>query len=55
VDRSNALAPDLIVVTGDCIDGTVRTRRADVAPLQDLRARDGTLFMPGNHEYFFGY
>jgi len=55
VDRSNALAPDLIVVTGDFIDGTVRTRRADVEPLQDLRACDGTLFIPGNHEYFFGY
>ncbi|RZL85773.1 MAG: metallophosphoesterase [Sphingomonas sp.] len=55
VDRSNALAPDLIVVTGDFIDGTVDARRADVEPLRDLRARDGTLFIPGNHEYFFGY
>lgn len=55
VDRSNALAPDLIVVTGDFIDGTVEARRADVEPLRDLRARDGTLFIPGNHEYFFGY
>jgi len=55
VDRSNALAPDLIVVTGDFIDGTVEARRADVEPLGGLRARDGTLFIPGNHEYFFGY
>ena len=55
VDRSNALAPDLIVVTGDFIDGAVEARRADVEPLRDLRARDGTIFIPGNHEYFFGY
>ncbi|MEG3163383.1 metallophosphoesterase [Sphingomonas sp. PB2P19] len=55
VDRSNALAPDLIVVTGDFIDGTVAARRVDVEPLRSLRARDGTLFIPGNHEYFFGY
>lgn len=55
VDRSNALNPDLIVVTGDFIDGTVRARRADVEPLRSLSARDGTLFIPGNHEYFFGY
>ena len=55
VDRSNALAPDLIVVTGDFIDGTIGARRADVAPLSGLHARDGTLFIPGNHEYFFGY
>ena len=55
VDRSNALAPDLIVVTGDFIDGTIDARLADVAPLSDLHARDGVLFIPGNHEYFFGY
>ncbi|UUL82342.1 metallophosphoesterase [Sphingomonas qomolangmaensis] len=55
VDKSNALAPDLIVVTGDFIDGTVERRRADVEPLRDLRARDGVMFIPGNHEYFFGY
>jgi len=55
VDRSNALAPDLIVVTGDFIDGTVEVRRSDVEPLRDLHARDGTLFIPGNHEYYFGY
>jgi len=28
---------------------------ADVAPLSGLRARDGVLAIPGNHEYFFGY
>jgi predicted MPP superfamily phosphohydrolase len=55
VDRSNALHPDLIVVTGDFIDGTVAKRRADVEPLRQLHAPDGTLFIPGNHEYFFGY
>ncbi|MHA6723196.1 metallophosphoesterase [Sphingomonas sp. RS2018] len=55
VDRSNALAPDLIVVTGDFIDGTLDRRRGDVEPLRDLQARDGVLFIPGNHEYFFGY
>lgn len=55
VDRSNALAPDLIVITGDFIDGSVETRRADVEPLRDLRAADGIFFIPGNHEYFFGY
>jgi hypothetical protein len=55
VDRSIALSPDLIVVTGDFIDGTIAARRADVEPLRDLRAADGTFFIPGNHEYFFGY
>lgn len=55
VERSNALGVDLIVVTGDFIDGTLTARRADVEPLRDLRAPDGVYAIPGNHEYFFGY
>lgn len=55
VARANALDADLVTVTGDLIDGSVDDRAADVAPLADLRARDGVLGIPGNHEYFFGY
>jgi predicted MPP superfamily phosphohydrolase len=55
VERANAGDADLIVITGDFIDGSVAMRRADVAPLADLRARDGVLAIPGNHEYFFDY
>jgi predicted MPP superfamily phosphohydrolase len=55
VQRTNALSPDLIVITGDLIDGSVQARRADVAPLRQLRARHGVLAIPGNHEYYFGH
>jgi len=55
VDRTNAAGADLIVVTGDFIDGSVDMRRADVAPLAGLRAPDGVYAIPGNHEYFFDY
>jgi uncharacterized protein len=55
VERSNALGVDLIVVTGDLIDGSFDARRVDVEPLRGLRARDGVWVIPGNHEYFFGY
>lgn len=55
VARSNALAPDVILITGDLIDGRLDDRRADVAPFAGLRARDGVIAIPGNHEYFFGY
>ncbi|TXC72854.1 metallophosphoesterase [Sphingomonas ginsenosidivorax] len=55
VDRANASDVDLVVVTGDFIDGSVAMRRRDVAPLQDLRAPDGVYAIPGNHEYFFDY
>ncbi len=55
VARTNAAGADLIVVTGDFIDGSVAMRRADVEPLRDLRAPDGVYAIPGNHEYFFNY
>ena len=55
VDRANGAGADLIVVTGDFIDGSVAMRRDDVEPLRDLRAPDGVYAIPGNHEYFFDY
>jgi predicted MPP superfamily phosphohydrolase len=55
VSRTDALDADLIVITGDFIDGSVANRREDIAPLARLRARDGVFAIPGNHEYFFAY
>ena len=50
----NALAPDLIVITGDLVDGSVDVLRSHVAPLARLSARDGVYFVTGNHEYYSG-
>jgi predicted MPP superfamily phosphohydrolase len=55
VDRANTAGADLIVVTGDFIDGSVEMRRTDVEPLRHLSAPDGVYAIPGNHEYFFNY
>lgn len=55
VQKANDLQADLIVVTGDFIDGRLEKRRTDVAPLAKLRAPDGLFAIPGNHEYYFGY
>jgi predicted MPP superfamily phosphohydrolase len=55
VDKANALDPDLILITGDLVDGTPANRAADVAPLRDLKARLGVLAIPGNHEYYSNY
>ena len=55
VERANAAGVDLIVVTGDFIDGSVAMRRSDVEPLRALHAPDGVYAIPGNHEYFFDY
>ncbi|MEE4149811.1 metallophosphoesterase [Pseudomonas viridiflava] len=53
VKASNALGVDLMVVTGDLIDGSIRDRTVDIDALRDLRAPDGVYVIPGNHEYFF--
>ena len=54
VERSNALRPDLVVITGDLIDGSPQARARDVRPLADLAARHGVIASLGNHEYYFG-
>jgi len=54
VRRVNALEPDAIVITGDLVDGSVAELGSFVAPLAELRARDGVYFVTGNHEYYSG-
>ena len=53
VERTNALDADVLLITGDLMDGKVSARERDVAPLASLRARDGVYVSPGNHEYYF--
>lgn len=53
VARTNALQADLIVISGDLIDGTTAARSDDVQPLANLRARHGVIASLGNHEYYF--
>ena len=55
VSKTNALNPDLIVITGDLVDGTTANRARDVAPLKDLKARLGVFVVTGNHEYYSNY
>ena len=52
--RVNALAPDLVAVTGDLVDGSVRRLADEVAPLAALRARHGVFFVTGNHDHYSG-
>jgi predicted MPP superfamily phosphohydrolase len=54
VRQANALEPDMIVITGDLVDGSVEELRDLVEPLRDLRAKDGVFFVTGNHEYYSG-
>ncbi|MCO4772250.1 MAG: metallophosphoesterase [Deltaproteobacteria bacterium] len=50
----NGLEPDLIAVTGDLVDGSVKALAPHVAPLKDLSAPLGSWFVTGNHEYYSG-
>ena len=54
VSRVNALAPDLVAVTGDLVDGGVRQLARDVEPFGGLRARHGVYFVTGNHDHYSG-
>ncbi len=54
VARCNELQPDLIAVTGDLVDGSVRRLADEVAPFADLRARHGVFFVTGNHDHYSG-
>lgn len=54
MQRCNALHADIIAITGDLVDGSVRHLDTAVAPLGELRARDGVYFVTGNHDYYSG-
>jgi hypothetical protein len=51
---ANALDADLVALTGDFVDGPVAELRDAAAPLATLRARHGSVFITGNHEYYWG-
>jgi predicted MPP superfamily phosphohydrolase len=54
VDAVNALDADMVAITGDLVDGSVRQLSAHTAPLARLASRHGTYFVTGNHEYYSG-
>jgi predicted MPP superfamily phosphohydrolase len=54
VAKVNALAPDLVAVTGDLVDGKLARIADEVAPFAGLRGRDGVYFVTGNHDHYSG-
>ena len=55
VEIANAQKGDLIVITGDFVDGRAAVRGDDLEPLAELSAPLGVYGVPGNHEYYSGY
>jgi len=54
VARVNQLDADLVAITGDLVDGSVRDLAGHVEPLRGLSSTHGTFFVTGNHEYYSG-
>ena len=54
VNQVNELNPDIIAITGDLVDGSVKYLAKHVEPLKDLHANVGKYFVTGNHEYYSG-
>jgi uncharacterized protein len=54
VRRCNGLAPDIVAITGDLVDGSVDSLWDAVSGLGQLKARHGVYFVTGNHEFFSG-
>ena len=52
--KVRAAEPDLIVFTGDAVDGGVADLGPLMRPLAELEARYGKFYVPGNHEYYWG-
>lgn len=50
VERVNGLRPDLVVITGDLMEGDLAGGARFGAILKRLRAREGVLAVTGNHE-----
>lgn len=54
VAACNRLQPDLVVITGDVVDGRPDRLAAAIAEFASLQARHGVFMVPGNHDYYSG-
>ena len=54
VRMANELAPDLVALTGDFVDGSIARLARHVAPLAGLQPAGRVFFVTGNHEYYSG-
>ncbi|NNL87408.1 MAG: metallophosphoesterase [Myxococcales bacterium] len=54
VRRTNRLEADLVVITGDLVDGSVEALGASARPLAELRAPGGVFLVTGNHDHYSG-
>jgi len=53
VGRVNRIDPDIVLITGDLVDGAAGIIKSYVRPLADLETE--VFFVSGNHEYYSGW
>jgi hypothetical protein len=54
VEKIRAAKPDLLVSTGDLVDGSMGNREDLAAMLRELPVKHGKFAITGNHEYYAG-
>ncbi|MBK7864028.1 MAG: metallophosphoesterase [Archangiaceae bacterium] len=54
VDRANSAKGDLVAITGDLVDNVPQHIGHSVEALTRLKAKYGTYFVTGNHDYYSG-
>ncbi len=54
VEKINSQNVDLVVITGDLVDGGPVHYKKAIDELKKLKSRYGTFYIVGNHEYFYG-
>lgn len=55
VEKTNALKPDLVVITGDLVDIALKYAMPALNELKGLKSEYGTYFIVGNHEYLHDF
>lgn len=55
VHATNQLNADIIVITGDLVDGSVKSRGKELGALRNLVAPEGIYVVEGNHEHYVDY
>lgn len=54
VEKTNSLGADAIALTGDIVDGNPKHTAAVTQDLSRLKSTEGTFYVTGNHEYYWG-
>lgn len=54
VEAINAQEGDMVAITGDLVDGSLKHLSDHVRRLSGIKSKDGSYFVTGNHEYYSG-